>query len=63
MTKLKSAFATWLQVLIEVQKSVLIYRAGRIAALNLPTGTKTSCFGIMAPYIHMVATLHKWRMN
>ena len=62
-TKIKSAFATWMHILIELQNSVLIYRAGRIVSLNLPTSTKVSCFDIMAPYIHMVATLHKWRMN
>ena len=60
---MKSTFATWLHVLIELQNSVLIYRAGRIAALNLPTGTKDSYFGIMAQYSYMVATLQKWRMN
>ena len=62
-TKIKSAFATRMHILIELQNSVLIYRAGRMAALNLPTCTKASCFDIMAPYIHMVATLHEWRMN
>ena len=60
---MKSTFTTWLHVLIELQNSVLIYRAGTIAALNLPTGTKASYFGIMAPYSHMAATLQKWRMN
>ena len=62
-TKIKSAFATGLHILIELKNSALIYRAGRIATLNLPTGTKASCFNIMVPYIHMAATLQKWRMN
>ena len=56
-------FATSLHVLIELQNSVLIYRPGKIVALNLRTGAKASYFGVMAPYSQMAKTLQKWRMN
>ena len=62
-TKIKITFATWLHISIELQNRVLIYRVGRTATLNLPTGTKGSCFGIMAPYCYGTATLQKWNMN